>query len=117
MAEKFQNPGIGGWLGIFFRLQHDGKLSRNRPARISLFRHPPGASFIDTPFQRGGWEREFGGNRFQRFRARETAEAVETTRLLGSAPLKRGVNQSMAAKGFHRAQKVRCGAPGGSMRF
>jgi hypothetical protein len=49
-----------------------------------------------------------GGNRFQRFLALETAEAVATSRRLGSTPLKRGVNQSMAAKEFRRAQKVRC---------
>jgi hypothetical protein len=47
-------------------------------------------------------------NRFQRFIAWKTAEAVATTRRLGSTPLKRGVNQSMAAKGFRRAQKLRC---------
>jgi len=76
--------------------------------RISLFRNPPRASFIDTPFQRGGGGRELVENRFQRFRARETAEAVATTRCLGSTPLKRGVNQSMAAKGFRCAQKLRC---------
>jgi hypothetical protein len=76
--------------------------------RISLFRNPPRASFIDTPFQRGGGGRELVENRFQRFIAGKTAEAVATTRRLGSTPLKRGVNQSMAAKGFRRAQKVRC---------
>jgi len=47
-------------------------------------------------------------NRFQRFIPRKTAEAVAITRCLGSTPLKRGVNQSMAAKGFRRAQKLRC---------
>src|SRR5271157_3646747 len=74
--------------------------------RISLFRHAPRGSFIDTPFQRGGRGRELVKNRFQRFIARKTAEAVATTRRLGSTPLKRGVNQSMAAKGFRRAQKT-----------
>jgi hypothetical protein len=49
-------------------------------------------------------------NRFQRFIAWKTPKAfgVASTRRLGSTPLKRGVNQSMAAKGFHRAQKLRC---------
>jgi hypothetical protein len=53
-----------------------------------------GHAVIDTPFQRGGRGRELVKNRFQRFIARETAEAVATTRRLGSTPLKRGVNET-----------------------
>src|SRR5271157_1226317 len=75
--------------------------------RIPLFRHAPRGSFIDTPFQRGGRGRELVKNRFQRFIAWKTPKAfgVAITRRLGSTPLKRGVNQSMAAKGFGRSHE------------